>query len=46
MYLFLYAERHVKENINLGTRKTFADVGATVAEYLGIDERFGELQVC
>ena len=37
----LVCGKHVKENINLGTRKTFADVGATVAEYLGIDERFG-----
>ena len=37
----LVCGKHVKENVNLGTRKTFADVGATVAEYLGIDERFG-----
>ena len=37
----LVCGKNVKENVNLGTRKTFADVGATVAEYLGIDERFG-----
>jgi len=32
--------KNVKEDVNLGTRKTFADIGATIAEYLGIDERF------
>lgn len=26
---------------NLGTRATFADVAATIAEYFGLDERFG-----
>ena len=31
----------VKEGVNLGVRKTFADIGATIAEYLGLDERFG-----
>lgn len=33
--------KNLKEGINLGTRKTFADVGATIAEYFNIDERFG-----
>ena len=28
------ALKHVKENVNLGTRKTFADIGATVLDYL------------
>lgn len=37
----LVCGKNVKANINLGTRKTFADIGATIAEYLGIDERFG-----
>ena len=26
--------KHVKENVNLGTRKTFADIGATVLDYI------------
>ncbi len=26
--------KHVKKNVNLGTRKTFADIGATVFDYL------------
>jgi phosphopentomutase len=26
--------KHVKANVNLGTRKTFADIGATVLDYL------------
>ena len=28
------AGKHVKANVNLGTRKTFADIGATVFDYL------------
>ena len=28
------AGKHVKANVNLGTRKTFADIGATVLDYL------------
>ncbi|MCE5189623.1 MAG: phosphopentomutase [Eubacteriales bacterium] len=28
------AGKHVKANVNLGTRKSFADIGATVFEYL------------
>ncbi|MPN39194.1 Phosphopentomutase [bioreactor metagenome] len=28
------AGKHVKPNVNLGTRKTFADIGATVFDYL------------
>ena len=31
----------MKGGVDLGVRKTFAEVGATIAEYLGIDERFG-----
>ena len=30
----IVAGRHVKANVDLGTRKTFADIGATVYEYL------------
>ncbi len=30
----LVAGKHVKENVDLGTRKSFADIGATVFEYL------------
>lgn len=37
----LVCGKNIKEGFNLGTRKTFADVGATIAEYLDIDERFG-----
>jgi phosphopentomutase len=33
--LLAYGEQ-VKEGVNLGTRDTFADVGATIAELLGI----------
>lgn len=33
--LLVYGEQ-VKEGVNLGTRDTFADVGATIAELLGI----------
>ncbi|GFI62240.1 phosphopentomutase [Clostridiales bacterium] len=33
--------KNIKEGVDLGVRKTFADIGATVAEYFGIDERFG-----
>lgn len=33
--------KNVKEGVDLGIRKTFADIGATIAEYLGINERFG-----
>lgn len=37
----LVCGKNVKDGVDLGVRKTFADVGATIAEYLGIDERFG-----
>ena len=37
----LVCGKNVKENVDLGIRKTFADIGATIAEYLGIDEDFG-----
>ncbi|MCD8036248.1 MAG: phosphopentomutase [Clostridiales bacterium] len=37
----LVCGKNIKEGVDLGVRKTFADLGATVAEYLGIDERFG-----
>lgn len=36
----LVCGKKVKANVNLGTRKTFADIAATISEYLGIDERF------
>ena len=29
--------KHVKEGVNLGTRKTFADLGKTVADYLNLN---------
>lgn len=29
----------VKENVNLGTLGTFADIGATILEYLGVENR-------
>ena len=28
--------KNIKENVNLGTRKTFADIGKTVCELLGV----------
>ena len=31
----------MKRLVDLGTRKTYADIGATCAEWLGLDERFG-----
>jgi phosphopentomutase len=31
----------MKDGADLGTRKTFADIGATCAEWLGLPERFG-----
>ncbi len=31
----------MKHEADLGTRKTFADIGATCAEWLGLPERFG-----
>ena len=31
----------IKSAADLGTRKTFADIGATCAEWLGLPERFG-----
>ena len=31
----------MKEGIDLGTRATYADIGATCAEWLGLPERFG-----
>ncbi|MBE6672109.1 MAG: phosphopentomutase [Ruminococcaceae bacterium] len=30
----------VKSGVNLGTRETFADIAATLSEYLGLQERF------
>ena len=35
--VFIYGN-NVKPGINLGIRSTFADLGATVAEYLGVDK--------
>ena len=31
----------MKAAVDLGTRNTFADIGATCAEWLGLPERFG-----
>ena len=31
----------MKQTVDLGTRNTFADIGATCAEWLGLPERFG-----
>ena len=31
--------KHVKEGVNLGTRSTFADISATVLDYLGVDKK-------
>ena len=33
--------KSIKEGVNLGVRKQFSDIAATVAEYLGINETFG-----
>ena len=33
--------KNIKEGVNLGVRKQFSDIAATVAEYLGINETFG-----
>ena len=33
--------KYIKEGVNLGVRKQFSDIAATVAEYLGINETFG-----
>lgn len=30
--------KEIKDGVNLGTRKSFADIGATIAEMLGIDK--------
>jgi phosphopentomutase len=35
--LLVYGQK-LKKNINLGTRKTFADVGQTIAEIVGVDK--------
>ncbi len=35
--------KRVKGGVNIGTRTTFADIGATIAEYLGVDKlKIGE----
>lgn len=31
--------KHVKEGVNLGTRNTFADISATVLDYLGVGKK-------
>lgn len=36
--LVVYGDR-IKNGVNLGTRKTFADIGATVLEYFGIQKK-------
>ena len=34
--------KHVKENVNLGTRATFADISATILDIYGLDKITGE----
>lgn len=31
--------KHIKSSVNLGTRPTFADISATVLDYLGVDKQ-------
>lgn len=31
--------KHIKSGVNLGTRPTFADISATVLDYLGVDKQ-------
>lgn len=31
--------KHIKEGVDLGTRSTFADISATVLDYLGVDKK-------
>lgn len=35
---FVAAGKNIKKGVNLGTRKCFADIGATVLEYLGVKQ--------
>lgn len=35
----LICGKHIKQGVNLGTRQTFADVSATVLDYLGVGKR-------
>ncbi len=35
----LVCGKHIKEGVNLGTRNTFADISATVLDYLGVDKK-------
>ncbi|MDD4844444.1 MAG: phosphopentomutase, partial [Anaerotignum sp.] len=37
--LLVYGEK-VKAGVDLGVRKTFADLGQTISEYLGLDANF------
>jgi len=36
----LVCGKHVKGNVNLGIRKTFADLGETISDYLDLDANF------
>ena len=38
--VLVYGEK-VKEGVDLGVRKTFADLGQTVSDYLGLGAGFG-----
>lgn len=38
---WLIAGPGIKQGVNLGTRKTFADIAATIADYLGVGEDAG-----
>ena len=32
--------KHVKEGVDLGVRKSFADIGQTISDYLGLGAHF------
>lgn len=34
----LFYGKHIRQGANFGVRKTFADIGATIADYLGVEE--------
>lgn len=40
---WVIAGAYVKSNVNLGTRKTYADIAQTICEYLGVDAAKAEL---
>ncbi len=38
--------RGMTKAVNLGVRETYADIAATCAQWLGLDERFGATSFC